>query len=424
MIRQVATIFCFSLLALGAVAQIKNTSTEVIDYREADGKIILGLIVNGEPADFVLDLAGHTAVLPEYLEKLKIDPESQGSFGTFGSYLYKQVPVGGVVKIASVTLGNSAFGSDLPAFVLQDEPYLRKLGVAGVVSGTLFQHVVLTIDSRRKKITISSPYRPPYMRLDHRSDLKPEKGGAVSCRVTVAGQPFQVLLDTWSDGLLDFTPGDYKKVKGRRGVPATAGAGYAEPLPVGNAKMAANLELVKSSVEQAVVTENQALSRSVLGRGILEYGILSVDWAKQRIYFQHFDLVAVKDEVQTEQVVVADGKMNPINKEYFIDHIFDYRKGQEFVYRGDKPVVIDFWATWCGPCMRMMPEMEKMAEKYKGEVVFLKVNADKEKELCNVLNVQALPTMYFLPVGEKPIIDVGALPEKYEQIIREKLLKR
>jgi thioredoxin-like negative regulator of GroEL len=62
------------------------------------------------------------------------------------------------------------------------------------------------------------------------------------------------------------------------------------------------------------------------------------------------------------------------------------------------------------------------AEKYKGQVLFLKVNADIEKELCHALDIQALPTLLFIPPGGKPIIEVGALPEKYEQIIREHLL--
>ena len=87
-------------------------------------------------------------------------------------------------------------------------------------------------------------------------------------------------------------------------------------------------------------------------------------------------------------------------------------------------MVIDFWATWCGPCMRLIPELEKMAEKYKDQVLFLKVNADKEKELCTMFNVVALPTLFFIPVGGKTIIDVGAQPEKHEQIIKEQLLKK
>ena len=86
-------------------------------------------------------------------------------------------------------------------------------------------------------------------------------------------------------------------------------------------------------------------------------------------------------------------------------------------------VYIDVWATWCGPCMRLLPEMEKLAEKYKGKVIFYKVNADKEKDLCSHFSVQALPTLFFIPVGGKPIIEVGATPEKYVQIIEEQLLK-
>ena len=87
-------------------------------------------------------------------------------------------------------------------------------------------------------------------------------------------------------------------------------------------------------------------------------------------------------------------------------------------------VLIDFWATWCGPCMRLIPELEKMAEKYKDQVIFLKVNADKEKELCGMFNIVALPTVFFIPVNGKPIVEMGATPEKYVEIIEKQLLKK
>ena len=65
----------------------------------------------------------------------------------------------------------------------------------------------------------------------------------------------------------------------------------------------------------------------------------------------------------------------------------------------------------------------EVGKKYKGKVIFYKVNADKEKDLCSHFSVQALPTLFFIPVGGKPIIEVGATPEKYVQIIEEQLLK-
>ena len=94
------------------------------------------------------------------------------------------------------------------------------------------------------------------------------------------------------------------------------------------------------------------------------------------------------------------------------------------VLKSDKKVLVDFWATWCGPCMRLIPELEKMVEKYKDQVIFLKVNADKEKELCGMFNIVALPTVFFIPVNGKPIVEMGATPEKYVEIIEKQLLKK
>ena len=105
---------CFSSVLLSA--QTKNTATEVINYREVDGKIVLQLAVNGVMADFALDLSGHNAVLPEYLEKLKIDLKVAGHF-QYTEFKHKKISVSGSVQINTLSLGNSIFESDASAFM-------------------------------------------------------------------------------------------------------------------------------------------------------------------------------------------------------------------------------------------------------------------------------------------------------------------
>lgn len=412
------------LLIMTARAQLKNTSTEVKDYREVDGKIILEMVVNGVMADFVLDLAGHNAILPEFVEKLNIDPNVKGDF-RYDTYQYKKVPVKNSVSIETISFGNSVFGYGCAAFVLKDEPYLRKLGVAGVVGGALFRNVVLTIDSRRKKITMSNPYRPSYMKLDHRSNMELITAYGVVCPVVLDGVTCSLLLDTWNDGMVTLNATDFARLNGKNGKEIKVSEGYGEAVMASRSKVVGICHFVKSDFADVVVAENNTLPRSVLGNGILKKGLLSIDYGKQKVYFQPFDLIEVKDEILgADEVKIEAGKLNPITREYFLEHIYDYRKDKEFVFKGDKPVVIDFWATWCGPCMRLIPELEKMAEKYKDQVIFLKVNADKEKELCGIFNVMALPTLVFIPVGGKPIVEMGATPEKYIEIIENQLLKK
>lgn len=412
------------LLGTAAWPQVKNTSVEVKDYRETDGKIILEMVVNGVIADFVLDLAGHTAILPEYVEKLKIDPNVKGDF-RYDSFQYKQVPVEKSVKIGSISFGNSVFGNEVSAFVLKNEPYLRKLGVAGAVGASLFRNVVLTIDSKRKKITMSNPYRPSYMKLDHRCNMELIRASGVVCPVVLDGVTYSLLLDTWNDGMITLKPADFARLNGKEGQEASVSEGYADAGTTARSKVVSTCHFVKNDFADVTVAENGTLPRSVLGNGILKQGLLSIDYGKQKVYFQPFGLAEVKDEIMgSDDVKVEAGKLNPITREYFLEHVYDYRKDKEFVFKGDKPVVIDFWASWCGPCMRLIPKLEKMAEKYKDRVTFLKVNADKEKELCSMFNVVGLPTLFFIPVGGKPIVEVGATPEKFVEIIENQLLKK
>lgn len=415
--------FCFA----GSIkAQTQNSMTEVIPFKTTDGKIIIEAAVNGETADFVLDLAGHNALLPEAVKKLRINTEKAGSFSAYQNFMFKDVPVGKVYEMGTLAIGNNTFSNDLPVFILEDEPYLRKLGVMGVLNSAVFRTSVLTIDMQRKKITISQPYRPSYMKLNYRESFQLITGLGILCPISIQGKPVSLVLDTWSDGLINLTEKDFGEWSALypQGTLQKVSNGYKETTQEEASLILPETMFVKTKIEDALAVKNPSLKSSVLGKKLLDYGILSVDYIHQRIYFQPFDLVPIPEsEAKVTEIKVEDGKMNPITRQFFLDHIFDYRKSNDFVYNGDKPVVIDFWATWCGPCMRLLPKMEELAEKYKGKVMFYKVNADKEKDLCNHFGVQALPTLFFIPAGGKPIIEIGANPEKYMQIIEEQLLK-
>ena len=89
---------------------------------------------------------------------------------------------------------------------------------------------------------------------------------------------------------------------------------------------------------------------------------------------------------------------------------------EELVLHNDKPVVVDFWATWCGPCKMVAPEMEKLAEKYAGKVDVVKVDVDANPGLSRAFNIMSIPTIAFFKPGAQPQGVVGFRPlEQLEQ---------
>lgn len=73
----------------------------------------------------------------------------------------------------------------------------------------------------------------------------------------------------------------------------------------------------------------------------------------------------------------------------------------EEIINSGKPVVIDFWATWCGPCMRMAPVIDELATEYDNQVVIGKYNVEEESDLSNTYRITALPTILFFKNGKK-----------------------
>ena len=89
---------------------------------------------------------------------------------------------------------------------------------------------------------------------------------------------------------------------------------------------------------------------------------------------------------------------------------------EEIVLKNERPVVVDFWATWCGPCKMVAPEMEKLAAKYDGSVDVVKVDVDANPRLSQAFNIMSIPTIAFFKPGSQPQGVVGSRPlEQLEQ---------
>ena len=115
-----------------------------------------------------------------------------------------------------------------------------------------------------------------------------------------------------------------------------------------------------------------------------------------------------------------------ITKAEFLKKVANYEANPtEWKYLGDKPCIVDFYTTWCGPCKRLAPIMDELAKKYAGEIYIYKVDTDKEQELAAVFGIRSIPTLLFCPMGENPQIAQGALPkEQLKEAIEKVLLKK
>jgi thioredoxin 1 len=84
---------------------------------------------------------------------------------------------------------------------------------------------------------------------------------------------------------------------------------------------------------------------------------------------------------------------------------------ERVVLKSPLPVIVDFWAPWCGPCKMVAPLLDKIAKEYDGKLLVAKVNTDENTQYAQQYGVQGIPTLLFMSGGKVMHQQVGALPE-------------
>jgi thioredoxin len=151
-------------------------------------------------------------------------------------------------------------------------------------------------------------------------------------------------------------------------------------------------------------------SKILLASLILSFGLFACNQAgasSGKTGTNEPDATAEKIEITDSGNQKID-KPVKLTKSDFLKKVMDYEKNpNEWVYLGDKPCIIDFWADWCGPCKKAAPVLDELAKEYAGDLIIYKVNTDQERELASVFGIQGIPAFLFVPMNGKPQMTSG-----------------
>lgn len=97
-----------------------------------------------------------------------------------------------------------------------------------------------------------------------------------------------------------------------------------------------------------------------------------------------------------------------ISKQDFLDKVMDYENNPDkWIFKGELPCLIDFYADWCAPCRTTAPILDELAESYAGRINIYKINIDVEKELSSVFGIRGIPAFLYCPLEGTPSLTSG-----------------
>ncbi len=121
---------------------------------------------------------------------------------------------------------------------------------------------------------------------------------------------------------------------------------------------------------------------------------------------------------------VTDTKPIKLTKQKFLAEVVDYEQNPgQWLYKGELPSLIDFYADWCRPCRITSPILEELAQEYSGQIQFYKIDVQAEQELAAIFGVQSIPTFLFIPKDDIPVMSAGiaATPELTKEMFRQQI---
>ena len=119
--------------------------------------------------------------------------------------------------------------------------------------------------------------------------------------------------------------------------------------------------------------------------------------------------MSAKPEKNETEKASAHGEVIALNKADFLSKVYNYEKNQtQWVYEGNKPAIIDFYADWCGPCKMMSPIVDEIAEE-ESEIKVCNINIDQAMEIAQKYRVMSIPTFIAFKNGEEAGRQIGAV---------------